>query len=630
MSTAVAKIYGYQVALRAEKHLRQQVFIPPPKLTVSEWADRNRMLTSVASAEPGRWRTDRAPYQRGIMDAFSDPMIERVVVMSSAQVGKTEIVLNVIGYFMEQDPSPMLVLQPTLDMARVFSKDRLREMIQATPCLQALVGEASGRREADDTILSRRFPGGHISMVGANSPSSLASRPIRVLLNDEVDRFPPSAGREGDPVSLGRKRTTTFWNRKEGDFSTPTVLGASRIAAEFAEGDQRRYHVPCPHCLHMQHLRFGQLDFEAVAYVCEGCGVLIEERYKLSMLAKGEWVAEKPGGKIASFHINALYSPWTPWADMIAEFRDAKKSPEKLQVFINTMLGELWDPQDGEGIKTDALASRRETYLAEVPAGVGVLTAAIDVQGDRLELQVKGYGAGHESWLIAHHRIYGDPATADVWKAADLLLTKPYAHELGASLNISACCIDSGDGQTVQHVYTFVRSRQRRGVYATKGSSIRGKPIVNRPGRPNKYGVKVFPIGTDTAKDVVFARLRVAEPGPGYMHFPLAQPDGADEAYLQQFGAEKAFIRRVKGVAVREYRQIRDRNEAIDLEVLCLAALHTLGAGVYDQLAAWVERVQQEGAALRRPTQSAPAIVGVNVPRVMPHRPKGYVNSWRR
>lgn len=636
--SATQRLEGAAAALASERRLRTQIFRPPPRLTVSEWADRYRMLTAVASAEPGQWRTDRAPYQRAIMDAFSDPLVETVVVMSSAQVGKTEIVLNLIGNFMDQDPSPMLVLQPTLDMAKAFSKDRLREMLRASPRLRGKVKE-SNRRGSDDTLLHKSFDGGHITMVGANSAAGLASRPIRVVLCDEIDRYPASAGNEGDPVGLARKRTINFWNRKIGLFSTPTLKGVSRVERAFESSDQRRYYVPCPHCGYMQPFRWPQLDFETASYTCggpdgEGCGALIPETAKTAMLDAGTWVAEKPGRSIIGFHLNALYSPWAQWPALIAEFREAKQDPELLRVFVNTVLGETWEI-DGESVDPASLDARRESYAAEVPMPVGILTAAVDVQKDRLELEVRGWGAGQESWLIQHARIYGDPSRAEVWERLDMQLTRAYRHESGAEIKIRSCCVDSGD-QT-QAVYAFVRPRQRRGVWATKGHSIRGKPLINRPSKTNKYGVRVVPIGTDTAKDVLFARLGMLTPGtPGYMHFPLAQKDGADAEFLAQYAAEKAFIRRVKGIPVREYRGVRDRNEAIDLGVLSLAALHLLGAGVYDQLGLWVQKVQESAPVASDPTQSGqtaqtPAQSG---PRPAAPRPRmgggGYLNSWRR
>lgn len=608
------------------------------------------------------------------MDAISNPLYERVAVMSSAQVGKSAIVLNAVGYYIDQDPAPILLVQPSLEFARDFSRDRVKPMIQETPVLRAKVREAGGRRDSSDTMLRKEFPGGYLTLVGANSATGLASRPIRVVLFDEVDKYPASAGDKGDPISLAITRTRTFWNRKLVLVSTPAVKGVSRIEKEMAESDQRRFFVPCPHCQHTQHLRFGQLDFETASYICEACGVLIAETEKPRMLSAGVWMATRPEGLFPGFYLNALYSPWATWKELIAKFLVAKKAADTLQVFVNEDLGELWDPQDGEGVDTDSLTGRRESYLAEVPAGVGVLTAGVDVQHDRLELVVKGWGAGQESWLIAHHRIYGDPARRDVWDRLDHLLLKPYAHEYGASITVRVACIDSGDGQTVQWVYGFVRPRQRRGVYATKGHSTPGRPIVNRPGRANKYGVKVIPIGTDTAKDVVFPRLKLAipegaPPPQGYMHFPMAQRDGADDEYLAQFGREKVFVRYTHGQPVRRYERVPAgaRNEAIDLEVLALVALHMLGAGVYDQLGAWVAKVHADGAQIRAergdapvppvapvattpsdivpapvgPAEPDPALSGVQpiaptvgqqtMPRQAPRRPGGgYLNSWRR
>lgn len=643
-ASALDLLRGQFRFMERDRALRQQIFRPPPKLTVSEWADRYRYLSGLASAEEGRWRTSRAPYQRGIMDAISDPTVQRVCFMAPSQVGKSEILLNTIGFYIDQDPSPMLMVRPSIEDARDFSEDRIKTMIAGSPALARRVQRPSGRREAGNKMLRKMFPGGHLTLVGANSATGLANRPIRVVLFDEIDKYPPSAGDKGDPITLASNRTKTFWNRKLILVTTPGVKGASRIEKEWTECDQRRFYVPCPHCGHEQHLRWAQLSFDDATYACESCAATIPETDKATMLDRGRWLVENAAGTFPGFHINALYSPWTTWAELIKKFLIAKRAPDTLQVFVNEDLAELWDPQDGEGIDADSLAARREAYAAEVPAGAGVLTAAIDVQRDRLELAVKGWGAGQESWLIAHHRIYGDPAQVDVWNRADMLLLKGYQHERGAILRISAVCIDSGDGQTVQYVYGFVAPRQKRGVFATKGTSVAAKPIINRPGKANKYRVKVVPIGTDTAKDLLFPRLRLAipeggTPPPGYMHFPVPQRDGgADDEYLAQFGREKVFVRHTHGIPVRRYERVPagGRNEAIDLEVLNLAALHLLGAGVYDQLGAWVAKVHAEGAHARKDEPAAPlappaATWAPSPPRLAPRRPpgSGYINRWR-
>lgn len=668
--TPIAPLAGARLALRRERALRKQIFRPPPKLTISEWADRHRYLSGLSSAEEGRWRTSRAPYQRGIMDVISDLRVQRVIWIAPSQCGKSELLLNTIGFFIDQDPSPMLMIQPTIEMARDFSEDRVKAgLIETSPRVRTKVTAQSGRRDPGNKMLRKTYPGGHLTLVGANSASGLASRPIRVLLGDEIDKYPPSAGDKGDPISLATNRTKTFWNRKIVLATTPGVLGASRSEKEWKESDQRRYFVPCPHCAHKQHLRWAQLKFDPTSgavdgYCCEGCGVLIEERYKAWMLERGEWTATKPDGQFPGFHLNGLYSPWSPWADMVKKFLSAKDRPDTLQVFVNEDLAEWWDPQDGEGMRDDALLTRREPYAAEVPMGVGVLTAFVDVQKDWLELAVKGWGAGQESWLIAHHRLRGETSAVDVWNRLDPLLTKTYRHESGALMHIAIAGVDSGDGQNVHPVYTFVSPRQKRSpctVFATKGSSVRGRPIVaGRASKRNKYGVRVIPVGTETAKDVIYQRLKIvrsptgAAP-PGFMHFPPPQSDGADDEYLRQFSREKVFIRYHHGVPVREYHTVPDgaRNEAVDLEVGNLVMLHLLGAGVYDQLGMWAARARAEGdrAKAAPPAAAAPSETAApdpdNTPDVppapaapqlqqiarpqTPRRPGGgWVNGWRR
>ena len=321
------------------------VFAPPPSLTISEWADRYRYLSPEASAEPGKWSTARAPYQAGIMDAASDPETETIVLMTSAQIGKTAMIENVIGYYVTQDPSPILCLQPTLEMAATFSKDRLAPMLRDTPALRGLVKDARAR-DSGNTQLHKQFPGGHITMTGANSPANLASRPIRIVLCDEVDRYPESAGTEGDAVALATKRTATFWNRKMLVTSTPTIKNLSRIEQAFLGSDQRRYWVPCPDCGEHQLLKWANVKWdegktETAHYVCEHCGSCIDEQHKPAMLAAGEWRADAVFRGIAGFHLNEIYSLWRRWSEMAADFLTAKHAgSEMLKAFVNTSLGE--------------------------------------------------------------------------------------------------------------------------------------------------------------------------------------------------------------------------------------------------------------------------------------------------
>lgn len=546
-------------------------FAPPPDLTISEWADQFRYLSPEASAEPGRWNTDRAPYQRGIMDAISHPETETVVLMTSAQIGKTAILENVVGYYVSQDPSPSLLLLPTLEMASTFSKDRLAPMLRDTPSLRGLVKDARAR-DSGNTQLHKQFPGGHITMTGANSPANLASRPIRVVLCDEVDRYPESAGTEGDPVALARKRSATFWNRKIVLTSTPTIKGLSRIEQAYLASDQRRYWVPCPDCgehqvLTWANVRWDEDQPETAHYVCEHCGSCIDEQHKLPMLQRGEWRASAPFKGAAGFHINELYSPWRRWSEIAADFLEAKQGgSEMLKAWVNTSLGETWD-DEGEGVEATGLIGRLEPYTREdLPAHL--LTAGVDVQKDRLECSLVAWGKGEEAWLIDHVIIDGDTTSPAPWEElAELFKThKPAAAAIDSGFNTSA-------------VYSFV-SKLR---YCR---AIKGMPGFNRPFiedeikrrqrlRKAKRGVAVEPVGVDNGKLIIHQRLRNAAAGPGYIHF---RDDIAfDDEYFAQLTAEKLVIKYRFGRPKQEWQQTRPRNEALDCLVYALAAVRLVG-----------------------------------------------------
>jgi len=377
---------------------------PPPVLTVSEWADEHRRLSPEASAEPGQWNTDRAPFQRAIMDAWNDPGVHTVVFMKSAQVGATEVLGNILGYIIDQDPGPALVLQPTLEMGEAWSKDRLAPMLRDCPSLTNKVGSPRSK-DSDNTLRHKAFPGGHLTVVGANSPAGLASRPIRYVLADEVDRYPVSAGTEGDPLSLAVKRTTTFHNRKVMIASTPTIRGMSRVEAEFEKSDQQYLHLPCPHCGAMQRLVWAQVKWpkdtpEEAHYECEHCHGRIDDKHKPAMLALGEWTPESEFSGIRGFHINELYSPWVRFADIATAFLRAKRAPETLRTWVNTALGETWE-EAGEELDPDGLFNRQEGFETP-PDPVLVLTAGVDVQDDRLEGEVKAWGNGRESWGVEY------------------------------------------------------------------------------------------------------------------------------------------------------------------------------------------------------------------------------------
>lgn len=625
-------------ALREEVRARLR---PPPRLTVSEWADKFRMLSRESSAEPGRWRTSRVPYLRAIMDAFSSPVVERVSVQKPSQVGYTEVLNNVVGFVIDQDPGPILMVQPTVEMGKDWSKRRLANMLRDTPCLQDKVKDPRSR-DSGNTITEKEFPGGQVAVVGSNAPAGLAARPIRWLLFDEVDRFEASAGSEGDPIGIAEKRTITFHNRKIAHGSSPHLKGSSRIEKSLADSVCHYYLVPCPACGELQRMiwknkegdycliferdeRTGRVEW--AKYLCQHCSVLIDESEKYRMAAEGEWWHETPEGELkpgvkwsrhVGFRIDIFYSPWKEWIEIGQEFIEAKNSPELLQVFFNTTIGDSWE-ENLERMDPEALKSRRAKFPADVPKGVGILTAAVDVQDDRLEFEIDGWGKGQECWKT-HYRINGDPAADEVWERLNAFLTRPYTHELGPTLRIRACAIDSG--HHTDQVYRFCRGKLRQGVFPIKGYSQRGKPILGTaPKKPNKAGVRLFPVGTDTAKDKLFARLKIGQPGPGYIHFNAPSDNGGDDEYMAQFAAEAVVWRYEHGRRVRKYKQVRARNEAIDLGVYNFAALYWLGANVYDRLDKWVEKLESEAAG--QAEGKSP-----EKPVRQPKRQKNWVTSW--
>ena len=558
-----------------------QTWTPPPNLKISDWADAYRKLSPESSAEAGAWRTDRAPYQREIMDCFNDPEIQRIVFSKSAQIGATEILLNVIGYYIDQDPAPMLIMQPTLAMAQAFSKDRLATMIRDSEKIRDCVKDPRSR-DSGNTVLSKKFAGGNLNIVGSNSASGLASRPIRIVLADEVDRYESSAGAEGDPISLATKRTTTFWNKKIYMCSTPTIKGLSRIETAFEESDKRYYHVPCPECNVKQVLKWKNVVWdenkpETANYACDECGSIIDESKKQWMLKHGEWIASESKSDTAGFHISELYSVWSTWADMAKSFLEAKKQPEMLKTWINTALGESWEEQ-GETIEHEELLERRLNYdSATIPESVLVLTAGVDTQKDRLELQMVGWGVNYESWVIEYKIFWGDPNAANVWQELDNYLKKRFKTETGRVLTISCTCIDSGGHHTNQ-VYQFTKPRQGRRIFAIKGLSQAGKPIANRPTFVGKNKAVLYGVGVDSAKEAIFARLS-SEPEDTTLHFC----SDLDEEYFKQLTAEKRVTKFVRGRKTLIWKQIRPRNEALDTLVYNFAAIYILNPN-YDTI----------------------------------------------
>ncbi|QDQ24942.1 phage terminase large subunit family protein [Chitinimonas arctica] len=615
-------IPNLQQALR----LASKVWAPPRRITVSQWADEALYLSPEDSAEAGKFRTDRAPYQRGIMDAFHAEGIEEVAVMASSQVGKTLIFKAVIGCFIAEDPSPILVVQPTVEMAEVFSKDRLAPMIRDTPALRGKVLEAKSR-DSGNTILKKNFPGGHITLIGANAPAGLASRPIRIVLFDEVDRYPDSAGTEGDPVNLGRKRTITFRSRKKiGMFSTPGIKGRSRIERAWLRSDQRRYHVPCPQCSHMHTLRWANVLFdpaqpELACMVCPQNGCVITDADKPAMLASGQWIAGNPTSRIAGFHLNELYSPWRLFAEVVTEYLSAQGNPEELKTWWNTSMGEPYE-EAGEQADADGLAKRRESYDAQtLPADVLVVTAGVDTHPDRLEVELVGWGIGEESWGIEPIVLHGPTVEPDVWQRLDeLLATVRCQTEDGRTLRVMATCIDSG-GHSVQQVYEFCTPRSARNIWAIKGQGGARPVWPKRHSKSKKYrGHTLHMIGVDTAKDAIYARFKIAEQGKaGYCHFSLAY----DEDWFTQATVEKRLTKTDKrGQEIRIWEKPAGaRNEALDCRAYAYAALQ--GLKIERRLVLAKRTIvpayeAPEPAAQPSPPPARPAEITAQAPRAPP------------
>ena len=556
------------------------------------------------------------------MDACSDPEIREVVVMAGAQLGKSEAILNIIGYHIENDPSPILVLQPTVEMAQAFSKDRVANgLIRSTPCLRERVKDPRSR-DSGNTTLHKVFAGGALTLVGANSPAGLASRPIRLVLCDEVDRYPSSAGSEGDPIQLARKRAATFWNRKIVMVSTPTNKGASRIEDAFEDSDQRHYYVPCKHCDHHQRLRWANVrwvneDPETAGYTCEQCGALWTDSDRRWGIRNGQWIAEGEFKGIAGFAINGLYSPWTPLSDGVRDFLAMKKSPEQLRVWTNTYLGEAWEDQ-GERVDDFSLSERKEDFTEAIPDEVVFLTAGVDVQDNRLEMSVIGWGRDQESYVIDHFAMYGDPSAPQLWTQLDSMINKTFEAYDGRQMIIRATAIDSG-GHFTNSVYQYAKKNAGKRVFAIKGIGGEGKPIAGRPTKNNIAKCQLFPIGVNTAKDLLFARMRIEEPSAGYIHFN----SHLDDEYFRQLTAEKIVTRFHKGFKRREFVKTRARNEALDCFVYAIAAYAILNIDVN----ALADKVKMKDNVAENISTEAKATK--NKQPFVPRTGKGFVNSWR-
>jgi phage terminase large subunit GpA-like protein len=560
---------------------------PDPLISVSEWADSNRVLSQTASSEPGRWRTDRTPYLREIMDCLSPSNpTEKVVFMKGAQIGGTEAGNNWVGFIIDQAPGPLLVVQPTVEMGKRWSKGRLAPLIEDTPCLRGKIKDPRSR-DSGNTVQSKEFQGGIVVVTGANSAVGLRSMPVRYLFLDEVDAYPGDADGEGDPVSLAIQRTATFARRKILLVSTPTIQGISRIEMEYESSDQRQFHVPCPHCNELQVLVWPQVQFDddqGAFYKCISCSKKIEEFEKTEMLQRGQWIAKFPDRAVAGFHISSLYSPvgWFSWQQAVTNFRQAQKNETLLKVWVNTTLGEPWVDR-GESPDWERLYERAEDYpRGVIPSGGLILTAGVDVQKDRLECEIVAWGLGKESWSVDYVVIPSPPSSPEAWQRLKVVLDTTFPLENSDdALPISMMAVDAG--YATQEVYNWVRQQSPYRVMAIKGVDKALVPLgspsrveVNIGGRKLSRGVKLWPVGVSILKSELYSWLRQtrSEDGetPGYAHFPKYDPE-----YFKQLTAEQLVTKTVKGYAKREWQKLRERNEALDCRIYARAAALALG-----------------------------------------------------
>lgn len=580
-------------------------FKPPEQITVKEWADKYRRLSPENSAEPGRWRTDRTPYLEEIMDAFTDPKIRRIAVAASSQVGKTEMEMNMLGYAIDIDPGPIMWVTPTQDNAEDFSKRRIAPMIRDTRPLKRKI-EPSKSRSRDNTVLKKKYPGGMLTMTGSNSPANLASTPCRYVFGDELDRWTKDAGGEGDPWALLEARTTTFFNHKMVQVSTPTIKGSSTIETAFLIGTQEYWSAECPHCGEYHFVKFDNIHFEhevrvvggkkqfdikKINFCCPNCGCLSSE--KEIKKAPHKWIAQNPDAYkngIRSFWINAFSSPWMDWYKIVLRFLEADGDPEKLKTVFNTLLGELFEDR-GELLTEDQMMNNREYYKAELPDGVLCLTCGVDTQDNRLEYEVVGHGYFGEEWGIEKGIILGKPDEEDkpelesVWSRLDRVIEKEWTYENGKKLKISLTFVDSG-GHYTQEVYEQCAKRIGKRVFAVKGKGGEGIPYISPPSKvkivkEDAKGRKVvtgkaylYIIGVDSGKEKIMSSLKVQEPGARYYHFPKQEEKGYDSNYFKGLLSEKMTYKNRKW----QWEKLpgHERNEPLDMRNYANAAFQIL------------------------------------------------------
>lgn len=554
---------------------------PPKRMNLTEWADENRVISSGTASESGRWRTSRTPYMKDIMNSVTDPEVREVGIMSSAQVGKSELIMNAIGYFAHNDPTAIILSQPTVESAEDFSKERLAPMIRDTKVLNKIFNGKNG----SNNVLKKIFAGGMLAVIGANSPVGLASRPIQVLLCDEIDRYPTSARNEGDPVTLMTVRTKTYtYTRKHVFVSTPTIAGTSRIEKVFLSGTQSEYNVPCPACGEYHEIKWENIDYELVdgmlsdkevLHYCEHCGEFNNELMWKKGLIDGKWVNKVENKTVKTFHLSALLSPWQSWRETVQHYLDAGDDEDLLKVFYNTDLGIPWQV-DGKSLDHSSLFNRRTEYGQQIPDEVVLLTMGVDVQENRFELEVVGYDVNKRSYGIEYLVIPGDTSLDKTWDKLEAQIKKIYYYDETKTMKISSTCIDSG--YRADMVYKFCKKLEHLNVWATKGRGGFSLPSIAGFVSTKKVKNILFTLGVDTIKSNLFAMLmQEDELGQGYCFFPTESNCNYDEKYFQGLTSETRVVTVTKNKVTFEWQKKSGvRNEPLDCRVYNLAAYEIL------------------------------------------------------
>jgi len=584
-------------ALRLNKAIAKAVagMQPPEDLTVTTWAETHRRLSAESAAEPGPWRTERTPYLREPMDAFTDPKVRHIVVVAASQVGKSEFLNNSLGYIIDQDPGSILFIHPTTIDAKEYSKLRIAPMIRDCPTLKKKVA-ASKSRDSGNTILQKTYPGGILTLCGSTEAHALCSKPIRYVFGDERDRWAVSAGNEGDPWDLAMARQTTFYNAKAVEVSTPTVKNASAIAAAYATGTMERWKTKCPHCGKYHEIQWSDIRYEYetkiiansktytvtnVFYICPECACISDEITMKRQPAK--WVADNPDAYkrgCRSFWLNAFVSQWATWTSIILKFLEAQGNSWRLRVVYNTCFGELWEDR-GDIEDEDSLMARREEYPAELPEGVLVLTCGVDTQDDRLEFEVVGHGHFGETWGIKKGIIMGRPDDEAVWASLDDVLDHTYRFEDGLGLKISMTFVDEG-GHFTQDVRMQCRNRIQKKVFCIKGMPGQDTPFTGPPKQMKIVVRKVavgtcwqYQLGVDSGKQIIMDNIRVKKPGAKYCHFP--RRDDYGPGYFAGLLSEH-LVYEPQNKHPWRWKKIpgHERNEVLDCRNYALAAFKVL------------------------------------------------------